>query len=320
LIVPLQAKEALTSSSMEGTYTTLDDLMLFEAGMEDMGRLAPDTREVRNYAAALRQAIESLESLPLCLRTICDTHATLLSGPKSERGGSTPPGNLRDSQNWIGARTIEKARFVPPPPKEAREALYKLESHIQRERDRYPHLVDAAIIHYQFETIHPFADGNGRVGRILIPILLIERRVLKAPLLYLSPFFEAHKDEYIDRMYEVSRSGEWVPWVRFFLKGVEEEAIRATKTAERLFALRANYRATLQKAGRSALLLAIVDYLFQSPVFTIPSVAAHLDVTYRAAQKNIETVLSVGIVQEVENTSHPKFFAARELLRVVNES
>lgn len=321
LITPLQAQEALTSSSMEGTYTTLDDLMLFEAGLDDDERLAPDTREVRNYAVALREAIASLDRLPLCLRSISDTHMRLLGGLKSERGGSAAPGQLRDGQNWIGARTIENARFVPPPASEAREALFQLEKYIQREdKTALPDLIDAAIVHYQFETIHPFADGNGRVGRILIPILLIERGVLKRPLLYLSPYFEANKGTYIDLMFEVSRSGDWVSWIRFFLQGIEESAIRATLTADRLFALRADYRARLQKAGRSALLLAIVDQLFASPVFTIPALATHLKVTYRAAQKNVETVMAAGIIEEVERTSHPKYFAARELLGVVNES
>lgn len=321
LITPLQAKEALTSSSMEGTYTTLDDLMLFEAGLEDDRRLAPDTREVRNYSVALREAIDSLDELPLCVRTIRSAHATLMSGLQRERGGSATPGEFRDGQNWIGARLIERARFVPPPAQEARQALFALEGYLQREtKDDLPSLIDAAITHYQFEAIHPFADGNGRVGRILIPILLQERGVLKRPLLYLSPFFESNKDEYIDRMYEVSRSGDWASWVRFFLKGVQQSAIRATATADRLFAMRSDYRARLQQAGRSALLLAIVDNLFERPVFTIPMVAAHLEVTYRAAQLNIDTIMSVGIVEEVEGTSHPKYFAARELLRAVNES
>jgi Fic family protein len=321
LITPLQAKEALTSSSMEGTYTTLDDLMLFEAGLEDEGRLAPDTREVRNYTVALREAIKSLETLPLCLRTIRNAHATLMSDLKRERGGGATPGELRDGQNWIGAPTIARARFVPPPANEAREALFALESYIQREaKDDIPHLIDAAIVHYQFETIHPFADGNGRVGRILIPIFLMERGVLRSPLLYLSPFFETQKEEYIDRMYEVSRSGDWVGWIRFFLNAVAQSASRATAAADRLFALRSDYRTRLQQAGRSALPLAIVDHLFVRPVFTIPAIVTHLNVTYRAAQMNVETVQGVGIVEEVEGTSHPKFFAARELMRAINES
>ena len=321
LVTPLQAKEALTSSSMEGTYTTLDDLMLFEAGLDDEGRLAPDTREVRNYSVALRQAIDSLDDLPLCLRTIRNAHATLLAGLQRERGGSIDPGEFRDTQNWIGARAIARARFVPPPPREAKEALYQLESYIQREnRDNLPPLIDAALVHYQFEAIHPFADGNGRVGRILIPIFLMERGVLSRPLLYLSPFFEAHKDEYIDHMYAVSRSGNWVSWIEFFLHGVEQSARRATSTADRLLALRLEYRVRLQKAGRSALLLALVDYVFLRPIFTIPAIAAHLEVTYRAAQKNVEMAASVGVIEEVQNTSHPKYFAARELLNAVNES
>jgi Fic family protein len=320
LIVPLQAQEALTSSSMEGTYTTLDDLMLFEAGVEEEGRTAPDTREVRNYVAALRQAIDSLNHLPLCLRTLREAHAILLSGLKHDRGGSAQPGEFRDGQNWIGARSIANARFIPPPPRETREALHALERYIQRDTNTdLPHLVDAALVHYQFETIHPFADGNGRVGRILIPILLHERGVLRAPLLYLSPFFEMNRDEYIDRLFEVSRSGDWLSWVRFFLRGVAEAAAATTATMDRLLGLRADYRARLQKAGRSALPLAIVDRLFSRPVFSLPAIAQHLGVTYRAAQTNVTTLIRSGIVEPIEGTSHPRYYAARELMRAIDE-
>lgn len=318
LIRPLQTKEALTSSSMEGTYSTIDDLMLLEAGSEQSG--GADTREVRNYGRALSEAIASLDSLPLCLRTICNAHSTLLSGLPAGRGHRGRPGELKDQQNWIGSRAIETARFVPPPPSESREAMYALERYIQREdrADLHP-LIDAALIHYQFETIHPFADGNGRVGRILVPVLLIERGLLHQPLLYLSPFLERRKDDYIDLMLDVSRSGDWSAWVSFFLGAVAQSAKHAVAVADRLFALRERYRRTFQTSRRSALLLRLIDRLFERPIFSIPQIERELKITYPSAQKNVETLLDAGIVEEIPHTSYPKLFAARELIRAIDE-
>lgn len=317
LIHPLQTKEALTSSSMEGTYSTVDELMLLEAGSEQSG--SDDTREVRNYRSALAQGITSLSTLPLCMRTICDAHATLLRDLPPARGHRGRPGELKDQQNWIGARNIEQARFVPPPPMESREALYALESYIQRDDRRSVHpLIDAALIHYQFETIHPFADGNGRVGRILIPVFLVERGFLQQPLLYLSPALEHSKDAYIDLMFEVSRSGDWTRWIEFFLGAIQMSARQTIDVADALFGLRRRYRETFQTARRSALLLRLIDRLFEQPVFKIPQIEAALGITYPSAQKLVETLADEGIVEEVRGTAHPKYFAAREIMRAID--
>ncbi len=318
LIRPLQTREALASSSMEGTYSTVAQLMLLEAGLDDH---QGDTREVRNYVVALRQAIDSLDHLPLCLRTIREAHAALMDGVGRHRGGAIRPGEFKEHQNWIGALAIERARFVPPPPAEARAAMHDLEAYVQREdRNALHPLVDAALVHYQFETIHPFQDGNGRVGRILIPVLLAERGLLPRPLLYVSPFLEDHKDEYIDRMFAVSAAGDWSGWIRFFLTAIEQSAGRTIRTVDRLLALRSEYRSRLQQAGRSALLLSAVDFIFDQPVFTTPQLATRLGVTYPAAQKNVVTLLATHVVEEVPNTSHPKYYAAAELLRAIDES
>lgn len=317
LIRPLEAREALTSSSMEGTYTTVDALLLAEAGF-DGARQTADTREVHNYARALRNAIKSLDELPLCLRTIKSAHADLLRGVGRGRGAAAEAGEFKSSQNWIGAASIQNARFVPPPPQIARDRMHALEFYIQREtRAALPALLDAALIHYQFETIHPFADGNGRVGRILIPIVLFDRKTLSHPALFMSPYLEARKDEYIDRMFLVSQAGRWTDWIVFFLEAVEETCKQTIETANTLFALRERYRKSLQEAGRSALLLKIVDYLFINPVFTTPQLASFLNITYRSAQNNIEIVKSVGAIEEVPDTSHPKYFAAREIMSTI---
>lgn len=317
LIQPLQAREALTSSSMEGTYTTVDALLLAEAGYGASAE-SGDTREVLNYSRALRNAVRSLDEIPLSLRTIKGAHRDLLQGVARARGAAIQAGEFKVHQNWIGAASIEAARFVPAPPKEAYDALCRLELYIQRpDREATPPLIDAALIHYQFEAIHPFADGNGRVGRIMIPVALFERKVLLHPALFLSPVLERRKEEYIDHMFEVSRSGAWESWLGFFLSVVEETCRETIAIADRLFLLRERYRKELQAAGRSALLLSIVDRLFTRPVFSIPQLAEHLGVTYPAAQKNLETVLSLGFVEEVPETAHPKFFAAREIMNTI---
>lgn len=320
LIRPLQTKEALTSSSMEGTYTTIDELMLAEAGY-DHARQSSDTREVLNYSIALKSAIQSISDIPLSLRTITTAHENLLRGVSKARGAMIRPGELKAHQNWIGARTIENARFIPPPPVEAREALYALEKYIQRDgREKTPSLIEVALIHYQFETIHPFPDGNGRVGRILIPLYLFERKTIRHPVIYVSPWLEKNKDEYIDRMFDVSRNGDWSAWVKFFLNAVSETCKATICTADQLFSLRERYRKALQARGRSALLLSMVDHIFHRPVFSIPQMAEFLGVTYRAAQSNMDILESSGIVEHVSGTSHPKFYAARELLRAITDN
>ena len=319
LIAPLQAKEALTSSRMEGTYTTAAELLLLDAGLDQPATTA-EAREVRNYARALRDAIESLQALPLCLRTVRDAHATLLGGVGQGRGGNGAHGEFRTQQNWIGARSIEQARYVPPPPTEARERMYALEAYIQRDdRRAVPPLVDAALIHYQFETIHPFPDGNGRVGRILIPLFLFERRTIRQPLLYVSPYLERHKDEYIDRMFAVSSAGDWLGWIGFFLRVVQVSCVEIVAIADRLLALQSAYRTRLSEAGRSALPLAIVDHLFQHPIVSVPQLQGLLGVTYPSAQKNLGIVEDAGIVELIEGTSHPKYFRANDILNIISD-
>lgn len=321
LIQPLQAREALTSSSMEGTFTTVDALLLAEAGFGGGGAQSSDTREVYNYSVALRNAVRSLQDVPLSLRTIRGAHRDLLAGVNRARGANIRAGEFKQHQNWIDAASIEVARFVPTPPKEAVECLNDLELYLHREnRDQTPALIDAALMHYQFEAIHPFADGNGRVGRILIPVMLYERGVLTHPALFISPTLEARKNEYIDRMFEVSRSEDWVGWISFFMDIVAQACRDTIATAEKLLSMRERYRKQLQEAGRSALLLSSVDRLFIHPVFSTPQLAEYLGVTYPAAQKNLNTLLKLGIVEEIEGTSHPKYFAAREIMNTITGS
>jgi Fic family protein len=318
LIRPLQRREVISSSSMEGTYTTLDALVLAEA--TEGGSGTPDTREVLNYMEALSAAIDSLERLPLSLRTLRDAHATLLQQVRRDRGATVRPGEFKQHQNYIGAYDIEKARYVPPPPRETLECLDALERYIHRDEDGLDTLIDAALIHYQFEAIHPFADGNGRVGRMLIILHLYMRQKLNQPLLYLSPVFEARKDEYIDRLLAVSRDGDWEGWIAFFLDVMREAAQQAITLADKIGALQKTYRERLQKARNSANLLVAADYLFERPAVSITDVMNRIGVSYPAAKANVDVLIREDILSEVPGTSNPKLFMARDIIEIISGS
>lgn len=318
LIRPLQYQEAITSSAMEGTYTTLDDLLQIEAG--DEHNIGAETREVRNYRKALSDALANLKTLPLSLRLLQDAHRTLLTGVTRQRGANVRPGEFKQYQNFIGS-SAQKARFVPPPPQAALEALHALERYFHTEpHERLPDLIDAALVHYQFETIHPFADGNGRVGRMLIVLHLIERGVLREPLLYLSPVLEQRKDTYIDAMFEVSRTGAWEAWIIFFLEMVEAAARHAVHVSDALHALKNDYRQRIQHRGGSSRLLEVVDVLFTQPAITIPQVAQHLKITYRAASLIINRLVTEKIVAEVSRPVAPKIFLATEIRDIIQKT
>jgi Fic family protein len=316
LIRPLQRREAVSSSSMEGTYTTLSDLFLFEAGVADAGK-KEDNREVLNYVRALEGAIEELDGLPISSRLLRNAHRLLLDGVARHRGASVEAGELKRDQNWIGGTgRIETARFIPAPPAEAADALDALCAHINREdRAALPPLVDAALAHYQFETIHPFADGNGRVGRMLITLMLIEHGVLTHPLLYMSPYLEGRKDAYIDLMFAVSRDGAWTDWIGFFLEAVRESALGTIRVAERLQDLQGRYRERFQKAQHSALVLRIIDLAFERPARIVSDIAAELGVTYQGAANNIAKLVKAGIAEEID--THPKVIVFPEILEAL---
>lgn len=313
LVRPLQHREAVSSSGMEGTYTTLSDLFLFEAGANDAAR-REDNREVSNYVHALSNAISQMGELPISSRLLRNSHKLLLEGVARHRGASVEAGELKRDQNWIGGTgRIETARFIPPPPPEAADALDDLTKFINREdRGGIPSLVDAALAHYQFETIHPFADGNGRVGRMLITLMLIEGNILQQPLLYLSPWLERHKERYIDLMYDVSRKTEWLPWIAFFLEAVTESAHGTIRVVERLQDLQRQYREGIQTARRSALLPRIIDLAFEQPALTITDIAKRIGVTYQAASNNAAILTEAGLAKEFG--SHPKILVFTEIM------
>lgn len=278
---------------MEGTYTTLTDLFLFEAGAGEAANRG-DNREVFNYVRALETAIEGLAILPISTRLIRDAHRVLLTGVARNRGATIEAGELKRDQNWIGGSgRIDSARFIPAPPAETPRALDTLMAYVNREERPSP-LIDAALAHYQFEAIHPFADGNGRVGRMLITLMLIDNGTLPQPLLYMSTYLGRHKDRYIDLMYAVSRDGAWEEWITFFLDAVTASAEETIAVVERF-----------QTARRSALMLRIIDLAFERPVRSISDFAEALGVTYGGAVNNINELIAQGVAEEVGGT-YPK--------------
>ncbi len=312
LIQPFIRREAVLSSKIEGTQASLSDLALYEASPVPVAGLPRDVQEVANYVRALEDALGPGQPLPVSLRLIQQLHATLLEGV---RGHETRPGEFRTIQNYIGhpGSPIEEASYVPPPPTQMLEALRALELYLHAD-SKLPPLVRLALTHYQFEAIHPFRDGNGRVGRLLIAVLLVEERLIGQPLLYLSAYFERERASYYHLLAGVSQRGEWDAWLRFFLNGVEEQSLDAVVRAGRLLALRDEYRQRLESARASALPLRLVDGLFDSPVLTIMAAQRELGVTHRAASLNMDKLVQAGVVRPVPGRVRNQLFIAGEIL------
>lgn len=319
LVGPFVRREAVLSSRIEGTEADMEDLYEYEAetegGVGEGGSAPPsDVREVLNYVRALEFGLRRLEDIPLSLRLIRELHQHLMAGV---RGGGAAPGEFRQVQNWIGPPGCRpsEARFVPPPVPQMGEALSNLEEYFHSDDD-LPPLVRIALIHYQFEAIHPFLDGNGRIGRLLIALLLVAWGILPLPLLYLSAYFERRRQEYYDLLLEVSQQGTWSRWLRFFLHGVAEQSKLAIRHARLLQQLRGEYRRRVMRARRSALLVKLADELFRTPVVTVRKVERLLDVSYRTARNNIDRLVALGILSEGVDRYRRKYYAG-EILRIV---
>lgn len=315
LVRPLLRQEAVASSRIEGTVTSYDQLALFEAGV-DVTDTAPDAGEVHNYVRALEHGIKRLPELPVCLRLMNELHAILLEGVRDHRGARIAPGEFRRTQNWIGARRIQDARYVPPPPQDVMPTLDALEKYIQSDMSDLPLLVRIALIHYQFEAIHPYPDGNGRVGRLLIPLVLCEQNALSQPLLYLSNYFERNRDAYIDLMLDISQEGRWERWVEFFVRGIEEECRSTIGKIRSLQALRADFDQRIQRARSSVLLGKLIDLFFESPVVTVPRAARKLGISYNAAKNNLERLAQAQVVTPAALGGR-NYWIARDILNVM---
>lgn len=314
LIAPFIRREAVLSSRIEGTQASLSDLFIFEAA--EAYQNTSDVREVSNYVQAMEYGLARMDQFPLSLRLIREIHQRLMA---NVRGQHLTPGEFRTSQNWIGPAgcTLNDAVFVPPRPPEMKQALDRFEKYLHAESD-LPALIRLALIHYQFEAIHPFLDGNGRVGRLLIPLLLCRDGSLPEPYLYLSAFFEQHRDEYYRLLLSVSQTGDWSSWIDYFLRGVTEQATDAIRRTNELLGLWREYRARFEGARSSALPLQLVDLLFRSPVITVTRVAAALDVTHRSAAFNVKKLCQSGILQEGNNRKRNKLYVARAILEIAD--
>ncbi|HEY3348429.1 MAG TPA: Fic family protein [Thermoanaerobaculia bacterium] len=322
LVAPFVHKEAVLSSRIEGTQASLSDLFFFESGpafaRAGGGAAAPDdVREVANYVTALEYGLARLGTLPISLRLLRELHERLMDGIG---GAGMTPGEFRTRQNWIGPpeSRLDDAVFVPPPVREMERCLHELEAFVHASSD-LPALVRIALVHYQFEAIHPFIDGNGRIGRLLISLLLSNEGLLVQPLLSLSAFFERRRKDYYRLLLDVSRSGEWTAWVEFFLAGVEEQARDAIRRTGTLLDLRQEYRARFESARSSALLLKLVDGLLEAPVLTIPQAARRLKVTHRAATLNVLKLVEAGVVAEVTGRGRNRIFVARGVLGAIEK-
>ena len=316
LIRPFMRREAVASSKIEGTVTTLSQLLLFEVD-EETNRAPGDAREVLNYVRALEYSLKRLDELPISARLIREAHKILLTNVQSNRGAQIIPGEFRKDQNWIGAKLIENARYVPPPPQEVPEAMSALEKYINTKDEEIPTLIQLALIHYQFEAIHPFPDGNGRVGRLLIPLILYERKEISQPLLYMSSYFEKNYEDYIDHMLAISKMGLWTSWISFFLEGIEETCKDAITRAQSLQTLQKNYYGKIQRARSSALLGQLIELLFEHPAITVPYAAERLQISYNAAKNNINRLVEAQILRSSRGDSRPMVFVAADIVNTI---
>jgi Fic family protein len=314
LIYPFIRREAVLSSRIEGTQSSLSDLLLFEATKVEKQR---DVREVQNYVRAIEYGLKRLDALPLSLRLIRELHGILM---ERVRGEHATRGEFRQSQNWIGPPgcSLNEASFVPPPVPEMQDALDQLEKFLHADTD-LPPLVQLALIHYQFETIHPFLDGNGRIGRLLITLFLCERGILTKPLLYLSAFFERHRREYYERLLQVSQKGAWGQWIQFFLQAVVNQSSDAVQRSRRLLALHQDYHRTSLEKHLPPTAGQLIELILMRPVLNPRIVQELLGVTFPAAQKAIRVLEDEGILVEITGGKRNKTYVAEEILRILEE-
>jgi len=312
LLKPLQQREALKSSSLEGTYATPEELLLFEIEPKEPKSQHDQVnswKEVFNYSKALRRGQQLLnEELPISLRLIRELHKELLGGV---RGHQRDPGNFRRSQVHIGS----DRRFIPPPPNETILCLNELETYVHRNNEIDP-LIFCFLVHYQFETIHPFLDGNGRVGRLLLSLMIYKWCNLTSPWLYLSAFFDKYKDEYIQNLFNVSAKGDWESWIAFCLRATTYQAKDAIRRFDKLVSLRDAYLSKIADCKGSIRLHKIIEKLFESPAVTIPQIAKMFEITYPTACSDIELLSKQNILVKGSYSSRPKVFLSPEIINI----
>jgi Fic family protein len=314
LMRPFVKREAVLSSRIEGTQATLGELLAADAGAT-VDRSPDDLREVANYVTALEHGLKRLKSLPLSLRLVRELHEKIMQGV---RGGHATPGEFRRSQNWIGPPgcTLQNASYVPPPPNELMGCLGKWEDSLH---DRsIPPLVHVGLLHYQFEAIHPFLDGNGRVGRLLVTLFLVEREILPTPLLYLSAFFEATRADYYARLAAVSHRAAWGDWLEYFLNGVARMSEDARSRAERINSLLAKWRQAVADTSSKAP-AALIELLAENPYWAVGRLSDRLKVAFTTAQRAVDMLVSRGILEQVGDAKRARVFCAKEIMAILDE-
>ncbi len=321
LVLPFTRREAVLSSSIEGTQATIYDVYAYEAGQLYLPGFTPgvpldDVKEVVNYVRALEYGLKALERLPVSLRLVREIHAQLMTGV---RGDKATPGEFRRSQNWIGRPgcTLNEADFVPPPVPQMHEALDQWEKYIHQEDDA-PALLRLAFIHYQFEAIHPFLDGNGRIGRLLNTFLLMAWGLLPHPLLYLSAYFREHRSQYYELLRGISERGDWESWLLFFLDGILTQANDAISRAKQLQDLQFDWKKRLTEHVRvSVLTVRLADYMFENPIVSIPQVQDVLQVSYPGAKRIVDKLVEFDILRPMNQATYKKLYMATEILRII---
>lgn len=310
------AKEANTSSKIEGTKTEMDEVLVSKEQIDPEKR--DDWQEVQNYITAMNTALDELDKLPLSSRLLKNIHAILLD---SVRGESKQPGEFRVSQNWIGGASLKTAYFIPPHHDEVSDLMSDLEKYLHNDSIHVPHLVKIAIAHYQFETIHPFLDGNGRIGRLMITLYLVSNGLLKKPSLYLSDYIEKNKDYYYESLTRVRMQNDLAGWIKFFLEAVIETARSGAKTFENILSLKHEMDALTQTFGKKAHNASkLVEYLYQKPIISIGEVADALAVTKTTASSLIKDFEHKGVLYEITGFQRNKHYVFRRYLDVYSQS
>ncbi len=307
-------KEALMSSQIEGTQTTLEDVLDPNISANANRNVA----DVVNYVKATEYAIERLKTLPLCNRLIREAHNVLM---QNVRGSDKNPGEFRHSQNWIGGQgsSLKNARYIPPNVSDMQNCISDLEKYLHDDNDNLDNLIRAALIHYQFETIHPFLDGNGRIGRLLITLFLMEKKVLSSPALYISYFLKKNRIEYYDRMTEVRNKGNYEQWIKFFLRAVSESAQDAFTTIIKLNALRQKNLNSIQTLYRSANTVLLFDYLEKNPIIDIQKTAKALNLSFNTVSNAVKNLLSLNILSENTSNLRNRTFVYTEYLDILRD-
>ncbi|NWG47366.1 MAG: Fic family protein [Alphaproteobacteria bacterium] len=309
-------KEALLSSQIEGTQSSLSDLLLFETE-EAPGVPLDDVQEVSNYVAAMNHGLARIrEGFPISLRLMREIHEILLA---TGRGSAKQPGEFRRSQNWIGGTRPGNAVFVPPPPEQVPDLMSDLERFIHADTPEIPALIKAGLVHVQFETIHPFLDGNGRLGRLLITFLLCAQGILKEPILYLSLYFKTHRRHYYDLLQQVRERGDWEAWLAFFLEGVAETSVQAADAAREILNLFDADRDRIEGLGRpAASALRVHQLLQQKPIIAIPDAAQRLGISAPTIAKSVHHLERLGILREITGRQRRRLFAYDGYLQILN--